>query len=243
MPALIAAPWLGTAIAGVAGAGASVVGAKMMSGATNDAATAESAAQKYAADRETAANAEATAFARQQGENAYQNTEAARKGNYGMYAAAQRRLGSIGSLIGAGPREIPDYVPGVDPHFDGSGGPNVSAPSSATGATGGDAVTQALLDNYKALGVAPTGPGTGPTDIAYFTQQAKSSLAAGERPLSYWLGPQGRVAQELAKAKGGAPTAPGSAASYLLPPTKTVYAQTPIAPALPMPGSAASYLN
>lgn len=232
----------GTALAGV-------VGAKLTSNASRDAATAEGSAQKYAADLQTKSNAEALAFTKQQGENAYQNTEAARQGNYGMYAAAQRRLGSIGSLIGAAPREIPNYVPGVDPHFDGSAAaPNASATAgaSANGSTGGtDAVTQALLDNYKALGVAPTGPGTGPTDIAYFTQQAKSSLASGERPLSYWLGPQGRVAQEITKAKGGgAPTAPaGSAASYLLPPTRTTYAQVPMAPALQMPGSAASYLN
>lgn len=241
MPAII--PFIPLIAGGIVG-GTTLAAAKMQSGAAHDAATAESSAAKYAADRQEKANADALAFTKQQGQNAYANTEAARQGNYGMYAAAQRRLGSIGSLIGTAPREIPAYVPGVDPHFDGSAG-TPSTPGAPTGSTGGtDAVTQALLDNYKALGVAPTGPGTGPTDIAYFTQQAKSSLAAGERPLSYWLGPQGRVAQELQKAKGGAQTAPaGSAASYLLPPTRTTFAQVPIAPGVQMPGSAASYLN
>ncbi len=55
MPALIAAPWLGTAIAGAAGAGATIYGAKSQGGAA-----------KRAADVQAKSNAEALAFQREQ---------------------------------------------------------------------------------------------------------------------------------------------------------------------------------
>jgi hypothetical protein len=232
-----------TAVAAAAGTGGVVYSANKQAGAASDAAAIETNAQKYAADLQAKGAADALAFTKAQGENAFQNSEAARQGNYGMYAAAQRRLGAVGDLIGAGPREIPAYVPGVDPNFTGTAAP---AASGAPAPGGSDPVTQAILDNYKALGVAPTGPGTGPTDVAYMVKQAKASLAAGERPLSYWLGPQGRIAQELAQAKsGGAPAAAapiGSVGSYLQA-TPTPYAAVPVGRALQMPGSAASYLN
>lgn len=230
MPAAIAIP---LAIAG-GSAAAGIVGAKMQSGAAHDAATAESSAAKYAADQQTKANAEALAFSKQQGENAFQNTEAARQGNYGMYAAAQRRLGSIGSLIGAAPREIPDYVPGVDPHFDGSAA-TPGAPSSGGAAPGidpskGDLAGQ-ISAYFKSRGVSDQ-------ETPYWVQKWGEF---GSKDPAYF---NSRLAQADIFGKGGAPTAPaGSAASYLLPSTRTTYAQVPIAPGVQMPGSAASYLN
>lgn len=185
----------------------SLFGAHEQASAASYAADKQAAASKYAADLQDAASKRSEAFTRQQAESDYQNQETTRSANYGQYKAQRSRLGTLGAMLGLPAPEIPDYVPSVDPRFTSDGATLPPAASVAAPASGSDAVTQALLDNYKALGVAPTGPGTGPTDIAYFTQQAKASLASGERPLSYWLGPQGRVAQELAKAGGGATSA------------------------------------
>lgn len=243
--AMVGGPW-GAVIGAGVGLFGSLFGAHMQSEGAKEAAQIEADAQKYAADLQSQGNAQALKFTQAQAENAFQNNEAARQGNYGQYAARERRLGSVGQLVGFGEREIPAYVPGVDPNFTGSAAPSVGQALGAggTATAGGDPVTQALLDNYKTLGVTPTGPGTGPTDLAYFVKQAKESLAAGERPLSYWLGANGRVAQEIAKAKGGAQApAAASVGAYLSTPYQAPYAQTPITPGLPMPGSVGSYLN
>lgn len=117
MPALIAAPWLGTAIAGVAAGTGAVVGAKMQSGAARDAANAQTTASNYAADRQTAAAEKAESFLRQQAQNAYLNDEAIRRANYEQWAAQQARYGSIGEHLGLGKRTIPGYVGGVDPRY------------------------------------------------------------------------------------------------------------------------------
>ena len=128
MPALIAAPWLGTAIAGIAGGTGAIVGAKMQSGAARKVADTQTTAANYAADKQEAANQRAEAFQRQAAQNAYLNDEAARRGNYEQWAATEGRRGSIGVMLGLGPRNIPAYVPGVDPGFDGGGATSGTMP-------------------------------------------------------------------------------------------------------------------
>lgn len=208
---------IGAVVGGIAGLFGSLFGAHEQASAANDSADKAAAAAKYAADLQDAANKRAEVFTRQQSENDYQNQELTRKQNYGQYVAQRSRLGTLGAMLGLPAPDIPAYEASVDPNFTGGAAtpPAASGGAPASTAGGNDAVTQAILDNYKALGVAPTGPGSGPTDIAYFVQQAKSSLASGERPLSYWLGPTGRIAQELSKANGGAtaPTATAAPAS------------------------------
>lgn len=178
--------------------------------AADTAAAATAAAAKYSADLTAKANADALKFQYANAENAYQNNEASRQGNYGIFAARERRLGPIGEEVGMAPREVPAYVPGVDPGFGTMGDAATGAPpASSSGApasgnpTDPNAIMAALTDNYKKLGVAPTGPGSGPTDIAYMAKQiaATGGLAPGNA--SYWFGPQGRIAQELAKANNG----------------------------------------
>lgn len=117
MPALIAAPWLGTAIAGIATGTGAVVGAKMQSGAANRAARAQSQSANYGADRQLEASREAERFARAQAQAAYQQAEADRRANYEQWASRERRLGSIAESLGYGRRDIPGYVPSVDPRF------------------------------------------------------------------------------------------------------------------------------
>lgn len=96
-------------------------GAWMQGNAADKAAAAEAAAVKYAAELQDAAGKRAEQFSREQAENAFLNNEAARRGNYDLNAARERRLGFIGDEVGLGPREIPGYVPGVDPHYTGGG--------------------------------------------------------------------------------------------------------------------------
>jgi hypothetical protein len=84
-------------------------------------------------------------------------------------------------------------------------------------------LTQRVLDNYKALGLTPTGPGTGPTDSAYFADKYAATGGSNPDNDSYWFGPNGRIAKEAAQAglKFGAPapTPPASSTSGALPVT------------------------
>ncbi len=221
MPAVAAIPAFWGAVTAASAGTAGVIGAKIASGASEKAADTQSQAASHAADLQSQAAKDALAFQQRQAAQDQSNFETTQKANYNQWLPHEQRMSSLGQLVGLSPRDIPAYVPSSNVL-----GSSQTAPTSGPTATGqapsGDAVTQAILDNYKALGVAPTGPGTGPTDIAYMVKAAKESLAAGERPLSYWLGPQGRIAQELAKSSGGGGTSakastPASLGSYVSP--------------------------
>lgn len=195
--------------------------ANMQANAAANSSATTAASAKYQADLIAKANADALAFEGKNAENAYQNNEAARQGNYGIFAARERRLGTIGDEVGLGPREIPAYVPGVDPRFGDMGGamgapadPSAAAPTS-TNPTDDAAILAAVTKNYGALGVQPTGPGTGPTDAAYMAKQIKATGGLTPGNLSYWFGPSGRIAAELAKVGAAGATAGKSA----VPPT------------------------
>jgi hypothetical protein len=228
----------------------SLFSGKMAANGQTEAARIASESAKYAADLQAKANTEATAFSRAQAENTWQNSEAARHGNYDQWAAGQHRLQSVGDYLGLGPREIPSYVPGIDPRFL-EGSPAVPAgpgatPGAPAAASSGDPVIDALTANYAALGTKPTGPGTGPTDIAYMAQKINETGGLTADNTKYWFGPQGRIAAELAKAAGGASSAPtvaralpGAPADYL---TGTPFLAPPVTPGLRMPGAVASYL-
>lgn len=224
MPAIIP-----LVVAGV-GAAASAYAAHKSSGAVSDAANTQTTAANYAAKLQSEAAQKALAFQQQQAaidQANFQKTQSANYGqfqtasneNYGQYAAGaqtdydrwalhQNNMGYLGQLLGLPARQLPAAhiaappVYGANP-FDTSGG------TTATGGGNQQSIMDALKANYKSLGYAPTGPGSGPTDIAYFADAASRSAAAGERPLSYWLGPNGRVAQEIAQA-GLKPTLGGN---------------------------------
>lgn len=231
----------------------SLFGAHKQSESNTEAAKVVAESQKYAAELQARGNAEALSFTKGQAQNAFLNSEAARQGNYGMYAAAQRRLGSVGSLIGAGPREIPAYVPGVDPHFDGGG--SVAAPSSG----GIDPKIDAFIQQWQADPAHPASEGIGPLAAAVAKQfPGVNRFMYGQTPSNNELniggkykvlgGEGGRGAYWYRPGMNDAPGAPqqlGSVASYLNPiqPRQTPYAVVPVAPGLRLPGSAASYLN
>jgi hypothetical protein len=207
---------------------AGVYSAKKQSDAATTGVNAQTNAANYAAKLQSDAAAKALDFQKEQAavdQANFQKTQTANFGqyksasdeNYGQYKAGaqtdydrwalhQNNMGYLGELLGLPARQVPAAniaappVYGANP-FDTGGSALSGAPTQS--------IMDALKANYKSLGYAPTGPGTGPTDIAYFADAASRSAAAGERPLSYWLGPNGRVAQEIAQA-GLKPTLGGN---------------------------------
>jgi hypothetical protein len=236
-----AVPW-STIVASGSGLFGNLFAANIQANAADRAAQVAAAGNKYSADLTAKANADALKFQYANAENAYQNNEASRQGNYGLFAARERRLGTIGEEVGLGPREIPAYVPGVDPHFGSVGDaasagapPAAGGASTATSPSDPSAILAALTDNYTKLGVRPTGPGSGPTDIAYFAKQIAATGGLAPTNTSYWFGPTGRIAQEIAKAQGGAPsTAPAAARPVAPATTATPFMNVvPMAPGVP----------
>lgn len=100
--------------------------------------------------------------------------------------------------------------------------PARSGSTGYQGATGGGApltgvpvtpdITAKLTDYYASLGLTPTGPGTGPTDIDYMAKQIAATGGLTPDNSKYWLDPSanGRITQELNKAgvKYGASSPP-----------------------------------
>lgn len=122
MPASILVP----AIASVAGGVGSAV---VQSRAAGKAAKETSQAANYAADRQAEAAQRQEQFLREQAQRDYEQQEAVRRANYEQWAAREQRLGSIAERLGYGKRNIPSYVPSVNPGFTGQG----QSPQSADG--------------------------------------------------------------------------------------------------------------
>jgi hypothetical protein len=205
--------WIGPAV----NAATSIYGANEQAGTAADNAALQAQSLKYAADLQAKAAADALAYTKQQGAQTQSNFDTSQQGNYNQWAAGQRRLSTLGEAMGLGPREIPAYVPPKDV-LDTGAPTQAAAPgtlgSMATTPQGQAAsgnpndpayITQQLQDVYKQLGVAPTGPGSGPTDIAYMTDAVLKNGGWNAAAPGYW--PQ-RIAQELQKAAGGAAPAP-----------------------------------
>ena len=228
----------GAAASGAAGAGMSIgtklaigsaaaqaatglYGARTQARSADRAAELQTQAANRAAEIQDAASQRAEAFARQQAQNAYLNDEAARRGNYDVWAATEGRRGSIGALLGMGPRNIPAYVPGVDPRFDG-GGEGTSGPMPVPGAGGPP------LERVDQFGRRPGDPMYGtPVPTPRPRRQAPppasvgSFLASPQAPLepepvqayqAYQMDPAEVEAAVRRKRAGGTP---GSVGSYL----------------------------
>jgi hypothetical protein len=221
MPAVAALPMFWGAVGATAGAGASLFGAHEQSNAAQSAVNAQTQAANYAADLQAKAAAQALQFQQQQSaldqanflktQNAnYGQFQTASNENYGQYAAGaqtdydrwalhQNNMGYLGQLLGLPARQLPAANIAAPPVY----GANPFATSGSGSASSG-APTQSIMDaltkNYKTLGYSPTGPGTGPTDIAYMADAINKTGGLTADNQGYWLGPNGRIAQELAKA-------------------------------------------
>lgn len=81
------------------------------------------------------------------------------------------------------------------------GTPSVTPPS--TNPTDPAGILAALTKQYGDLGVKPTGPGSGPTDIEYYAGKVTETGGLTPDNINFWFGPNGRIASDLAKATGG----------------------------------------
>lgn len=165
MPAAIAIPLalgLGTATAGV-------VGAKLSSGAAEDAAGLQTNAANHAADVQAQSTADALKFQEQQAENQFQNSQTTQLANYNQSKAKYGAIAGVGAQYGLNLGPMPDYVPGVDPHYDTGATP---LPGSVAGSTGG----------------TPGAPPAAPGSIAATTNPAQGG-ASGLPPASALANP------------------------------------------------------
>lgn len=187
-----AAGAMGGPVGSLIGAGiglfASLFGAhKQASTAKNIAKTQADAQARSDAIAQKAAD-DALAFQREESARTRQSEEAARRGNYQWDAARDRRIGSIGEMVGLGPRDTPAYVP-----IDGGQPPATSAPAGpapAVDASKGD-IGQQVSAYFKSRGVddheTPAWIGYwqqfGAKDPAYFNQRlADADVFRGGKP-------------------------------------------------------------
>ena len=68
---------------------------------------------------------------------------------------------------------------------------------SAAAAPAAQTVDDAVMQNYQQLGATPTGPGSGPTDSAYFIRRINETGGMTPDNINYWFGQNGRIAREL----------------------------------------------
>lgn len=111
MPAIVALPAFWAAVGTTAAAGGALAAAKIGSNAYTKGAAQQTAATNYAADSQAKSNADTLAFQREQSARDLMMAESTQRANYDQWAAREGRLSSLGELIGAGPRNIPSYVP------------------------------------------------------------------------------------------------------------------------------------
>jgi hypothetical protein len=184
--------------------GGGIVGSLIQANAAGNATEAQ---QKYLE--------EALAYAKEK--DATDRTIAAQRvategGRYGDY------LGRIGPWVsnGANANDRMSALLGLPArtggNYGGAGGGQASGPGSP-GVPVSPEITARIAQNYKDLGLTPTGPGSGPTDAAYYATQDAATGGLTDANNNYWFGPTGRIATDAAKAglKGTPSTASPSA--------------------------------
>lgn len=135
-------------------------------------------------------------------QNQFSQSQAAGHNGYNQYKSRDQRVGQLGELLGMAPRETAPYEDPtltIPPYEGPNSGPVMSGPQ-ASGPNPRDPnyITQQLRGVYKSLGVTPTGPGSGPTDIEYMTKAVGSKGGWDAAAPGYW---PTRIAQEIAQAK------------------------------------------
>ncbi len=203
MPAAIAIP---LALAGGTAA-AGVIGGALSSSAARDAANTQAAAASHAADLTSKAASDTLAFQKTQAAQDQANFNTTQQANYNQWVPKEQQLSSLGTLVGLPARNIPAYQQTANV-LGGSAPSGTATTASGTASPTGNptdpsAIAAQLTANYKSLGVAPTGPGTGPTDLSYYATQIANTGGLTPQNSAYWFGPSGRIASDLSKASVG----------------------------------------
>jgi hypothetical protein len=192
MPVFALAPMAATAFWGAAAAGATagaqIYGAHKQASATNKAAQLQTDAANRSADAQLQSDREQRAYLEEQAKRDEARYETDRRANYDQWAAREGRIGSLASLVGMGPRQIPGYVPS---------GTAMSGPASQSGAPSGapGGIPKATGDLAKDLAVANQitgGKGVTPTDLEYWAKAgyAKDPQYFFQKMLGMDAGPQ-----------------------------------------------------
>lgn len=244
-------------IAAVIGAGATAGATYYSTKKNEEAANTQVNAANHAADVQGKSADEALAFQKQQAENQWQAQQQTQKANYAQWAARESRISDAAASMGMPGRTIPDYAPGVDPHFDTGASP---LPSTTTASpTAGQALAGAASAPAQAGGpINWTAP---PDQLASQISAYFKSKGVSDQETPYWVGKAAELVargQELndpgyadkrlsqANVFGGGAGAPSTSAtpqsvgSYMMPAT-TNPSYVPIAPALQQ-RSVGSYL-
>lgn len=228
-----------TALAAAATAGGAVASGAIAAHAAGKAADKQTEAANHGADLQKQSTDEALAFQKQQAENEWLNSQNTQRANYDQSKARYGSIAGVASQYGLNLGAMPDYAPGIDPHYDTGATPTPPTGSiaGAAGASGNPTdpnyIAQQLQGVYKSLGVSPTGRGTGPTDIAYMADQVAKTGGWTPQNAAYWAGPSGRIASELAKSGGGSPA--GSIAGAVKPLPSAAIAPTYSTPQVTTP--------
>lgn len=196
------------ALAGAAASGtAGIVSANKQAGAATDASNAQIAAANQAAQLQKQAADNTLAFEKDQAATGRADNITSQNANYQQWLYRQGIIrptqgtglaaeNSLAQMLGlpAINTSLPATPP--PPQFSGQAGSG-SAPTA--NASSIQAINDALNKNYASLGVKATGPGSGPTDIAYMADKIAQTGGLTDANNSYWFGPNGRIAQELQK--------------------------------------------
>lgn len=152
---------VGIAIGAGFGALGSIFSGKQQSKAATKSAQIQSASADRAAQLQAQAAAQALAFQREEARRDAQRFEATQRANYNQWAsgeqlgydqwaARERRLGTLGDMLGVGQREIPAFKPPPYESTTGNSGPAGSADASAAMALGRQ-LTQGMAATPDAL--------------------------------------------------------------------------------------------
>lgn len=234
MPVLALAPEAAMALWGAVGAGsvagAQIYGAHKTSSAAKDAAKLQTDAANHAADLQKQSADAALAFQNEQAKRDYASAETTRHANYDQWVARERRISSLGDLLGLGPRDIPGYVP--MPAFDGAAAPSAPGATSTSGNVMDPAfIGQQVTSELAKYGVTPGPRGSGVGDVAYWVDKIREGK--GWEP--YWAdkirrGVQGTASAAPTTALATPSSSPLSIGAYLNPtrPTLTPALELPV---------------
>jgi hypothetical protein len=210
-------------IGGIAQAIGGATAANITAGATTQAAQTQADAATKAAQLQATTAANTLGFQQTQAQQDLATANATNLANYNQWAAKQGRLSDFGQTIGLPAENIPAFSPIPNALNGTSTTPNSSTTTpggtpasgstpSGTGNPTDPAFIQSQLQGvYQSLGVKPTGPGSGPTDIQYYANQIAATGGWQGGNASYWTN---RIASDVkggGASGGAAPAAPTSA--------------------------------
>lgn len=223
-------------IAAITAAGASTAKGVMDSRAAKNAAAIQAQASDKAVTAQTTATDKALDFQKQQADLDAQRAEANRRGDYDSWAARERRVGTLGQMLGLPAREVPDYVP-MPGTLQPSGSPQSSRTSANLMPTQGEVDWNAPPDQLsQQLAAYYTKRGAAPSEVPYWVQHAQELVQRGQELNDPGYADKRLSQSEIFGGGGGQSKAP-TAARTAMPGTLGYMTPAYQAPRSPLPGT------